>query len=39
MIAKTALETGKSVYELVLEKQLLSREELDQILAPESMVR
>ena len=39
MIAKTALESGRSVYELVLEQQLLSKEELDRILAPENMVR
>jgi aspartate ammonia-lyase len=37
-LAKEALETGRGVYELVLEKNLLSREKLDQILAPENMV-
>ena len=31
--------TGRGVYELVLEKGLLSREELDRILSPEAMVR
>lgn len=36
-IAKTALATGKSVYELVLEKKLLSKETLDEILKPENM--
>ena len=37
-LAKEALETGRGVYELVLEKNLLSREKLDEILAPENMV-
>lgn len=38
MIAKEALETGASVYELVLQKGLLSKEELERILAPENMI-
>jgi len=38
LIAKEALETNRSVYELVLEKQLLSKQELDKILAPENMI-
>ncbi|MFA6235414.1 MAG: lyase family protein, partial [Bacteroidota bacterium] len=37
-LAKEALETDRGVYELVLEKKLLSREELDRLLAPENMV-
>lgn len=37
-IAKEALETGKSVYNLVLEKNILSKEELDRILDPNNMV-
>jgi len=37
-LAKEALETGKRIYDLVLEKKLLSRDDLDTILAPESMV-
>ena len=37
-IAKEALETNRSVYDLVLEKELLSEEELNQILAPENMI-
>ncbi|MDO5608552.1 MAG: aspartate ammonia-lyase [Capnocytophaga sp.] len=37
-IAKEALETGKSVYDLVLEKQLLSQEKLDEILDPKNML-
>ncbi|MCE5346141.1 MAG: aspartate ammonia-lyase [Bacteroidales bacterium] len=38
-LAKEALENNRSVYELVLEKNLLSREQLDRILAPENMIR
>jgi aspartate ammonia-lyase len=37
-IAKEALETGKSVYNLVLEHNLLSKEKLDDILNPENML-
>lgn len=37
-IAKEAMETGKGVYDLVLEHDLLSKEDLDTILAPENMV-
>ncbi|WP_272700568.1 aspartate ammonia-lyase [Desulfovibrio sp. Fe33] len=38
-IAKEAMRTGGSVYEIVLEKGYLSREELDDILKPENMVK
>lgn len=38
-IAKDALENNRSVYELVLEKGLLSKEQLDKILLPENMIR
>jgi len=38
-IAKDALEKNLSVYSLVLERGLLSKEKLDQILAPENMIR
>ena len=38
-IAKEAFETGKSVYNLVLEKGLLSQEKLDEILDPENMLK
>ena len=38
-IAKDALEKNRSVYSLVLERGLLSEEKLDQILAPENMIR
>jgi len=37
-IAKEALESGRGVYDVVLEKGLLSREQLNQILNPRSMV-
>ncbi|SMP87674.1 aspartate ammonia-lyase [Epilithonimonas pallida] len=37
-IAKEALETGKSVYNLVIEHQLLSQEKLDEILDPKNML-
>lgn len=38
-LAKEALETGKGVYDLVLEKQLMSKEELDNVLKPENMIK
>nr|WP_028574696.1 aspartate ammonia-lyase [Desulfonatronovibrio hydrogenovorans] len=38
-IAKEALETGSSVFDLVLEKGWLTREELDDLLKPENMTR
>jgi aspartate ammonia-lyase len=38
-LAREALEGNSGVYELVLDKKLLSREELDRLLAPETMVR
>jgi aspartate ammonia-lyase len=34
-VAQQALESGRSVYDLVLERKLLSKEELDAILRPE----
>lgn len=37
-IAKEALEQGLSVYDLVLEKKLLSKEKLDEILSAENMM-
>ena len=36
-IAQKALQTGRSVAELVLEEELLSPEELERLLSPESM--
>ena len=38
-LAKEALEHNRSVYDLVLEQKLLSKEQLDDVLAPENMVR
>ncbi|MCL2560941.1 MAG: aspartate ammonia-lyase [Rikenellaceae bacterium] len=38
-LAQKALRTGKGVYDLVLEMGLISRDELDDILKPENMVR
>lgn len=38
-IAKEAMETGKSVYDLVLEHDILSKEDLDTILRPENMIK
>ena len=37
LIAKEALKTGASVYNLILEKNILSQEEIDEILKPENM--
>jgi aspartate ammonia-lyase len=39
MIAKEALKSGRSVYELVLEHKILTQEQLDKILAPENMIK
>ena len=38
-IAKAALEENRSVYDLVLERKLLSKEALDEILKPENMTQ
>jgi aspartate ammonia-lyase len=38
-IAKEALATGKRVYDLVLEKRLMSREDLDAVLKPEVLTQ
>jgi aspartate ammonia-lyase len=38
-IAQEALLTNKGVYDLILEKNLMSVAELDQLLAPENMVK
>lgn len=37
-IAKKAMATGESVYDLVLKENILSKEELDEILSPKNMV-
>jgi aspartate ammonia-lyase len=38
-IAREALATGKRVYDLVLEKKLMTREDLDAILKPEILTQ
>ena len=38
-IAKEAMATGKSVYDLVIEHGILSEEDLNTILSPENMIR
>ena len=38
MLAKEALKNDLSVYDLVIEKQLLSKEELEELLKPENMI-
>jgi aspartate ammonia-lyase len=38
-LAREALESGRGVYELVLEKGWLSREQLAEILSPDAMTR
>jgi len=37
-VAREALETGRGVYEVVLSAELMSREELDELLNPRNMV-
>ena len=37
-IAKEALETGKSLEDIALEKKLLSKKQLDEILDPKAML-
>lgn len=39
LVAKEALETGQSVYDIVLKKKLLGKKELDDIIKPENMVK
>lgn len=38
-IAKEAMKTGRSVYDIVLEEGILTKEDLDTILAPENMIK
>ena len=37
-IAKEALATGKSVYDLVIARNWLTKEKLDELLEPENMI-
>ena len=39
MVAREALESGRSVYDIVIEHNLLSEEQLERILAPENMIQ
>ena len=39
MLAREALEQDRGVYDLVLEKKLLTKEELDRLLLPENMIK
>jgi len=38
-IAKEALETGASVYDLIIAKKILTKEQVDNILLPENMIK
>jgi len=38
MVAREALESGRSVYDIVIEHNLLTRDQLEEILAPEKMI-
>ncbi len=38
-VAKEALETGRSVYDIVLEKNLMTQEDLDNALDPDNLLR
>ena len=38
-VAKEALDNGFSVYDIILEKKLLSKEHLDELIKPENMIK
>ncbi len=38
-VAKEALTSGKRVYDIILERELLTQEELDDIIKPENMIK
>jgi aspartate ammonia-lyase len=38
-LAKTALADNRSVYDLVLERKLMTKDELDEALKPENMLK
>ncbi len=38
-LASEALETNRGIYDLVLEKKLLTKKELERLLAPENMIK
>ena len=37
-MAKEALKTGSSIYDLVLTKELMTKEQLEKVLRPENMI-
>ena len=37
-VAKEALETNRSVYDIVLEKELMTKDKLDEALDPKNML-
>jgi aspartate ammonia-lyase len=39
LVANEALQSGRSVYEIVLERGYLSKQQLDELLSPENMTR
>ena len=38
-LARKAMQTGKGIYELILEDNIMPKDELDKILQPENMVK
>ena len=38
-LAKEAMKTGKTIYDLVIEKKILTKEEIDTILKPENLIK
>ena len=38
-LARRAMETGKGIYELILDEKLMTKQELDEMLKPEKMIR
>jgi aspartate ammonia-lyase len=38
-LARQAMQTGKGIYDLILENNLMTKAELDEMLRPEKMVR
>ena len=38
-VAKEALESGRSVYDIILERELLTKDELEDIIKPENMIK
>ena len=38
-LARKAMDTGKGIYELILDEKLMTKQELDEMLKPEKMIR